>query len=514
MRRAAAILIFICIATALRVASTHDEFSPTWDEPIHVAAGFQYVTTGDYWWDLQHPPLARIAAAWPLRHAAPTATEIFPRAAQIYDAAGGYMKGVALSRRGNLIFLVAAIAGVFLWAVQIAGRVVALVAAAIFASLPAILAHAGVATTDMAGVAAFALSMAAIHFWLDAPNWRRTFLLAAAIGVGLVSKFSFPLFFAIGAVVMMIARRRFPLGKGAVAHLLAFVIVWGVYGWEHRRLARIDPRMAEAVTNFFGTPTVAERVRLPASRFFAGLFAVQLHNREGHGAFLLGELRTDGWWYYFPVALAVKTPLPALALAATGIFLSIRRRADLDHLAVIAAGLLASTMTSRINIGVRHILPIYVPLAILAAYAVVELCRARFGRIIAAVLCGWLVIGGALAHPDYLPWMNGLAGNHPEQVLLDSNFDWGQDIHRLAVQCRKRNIPHLNATLFGTADYARLGMPPTTPIDPHTASPGWYALSEGEVVAAQVRDPSAYRWLTAGRRFERIGKTIRLYHVP
>ncbi|HYO76460.1 MAG TPA: glycosyltransferase family 39 protein, partial [Thermoanaerobaculia bacterium] len=444
----------------------------------------------------------------------PAATETFPHAAPIYDAAGGYMKGVARSRRGNLLFLIAAVVGVFLWAIQLAGPAVALIAAAIFASLPAVLAHAGVATTDTAGVAAFALSMAAMHYWLEVPSWRRTFLLAAAIGVGLVSKFSFPLFFAIGAVVMMLARRRFPLGRGAVAHLLAFVIVWGVYGWEHRRLARTDPRMAEAVTSFFGTPTVAERVRLPASRFFAGLFAVQLHNREGHGAFLLGELRTDGWWYYFPVAVAVKTPLPALALAAAGIFLSIRRRAGLNHIALIAAALLASTMTSRINIGVRHVLPLYAPMAILASYAVVELCRARYGRFIAAALCAWLAIGSALAHPDYLPWMNALAGNRPQQVLLDSNFDWGQDIYRLTVECRKRGIHHLNANLFGTADYNRLGMPTTGPIDPHTASPGWYALSEGHVVAAQVHDPSAYRWLTEHYRFDRVGKTIRLYRVP
>ena len=73
-------------------------FSPTWDEPIHVNAGFEYLAEHSYTADLQHPPLARIAFAWPLRHAKPDAIG-WERAAQIYDAAGNYMKGVRASRR-------------------------------------------------------------------------------------------------------------------------------------------------------------------------------------------------------------------------------------------------------------------------------------------------------------------------------------------------------------------------------------------------------------------------------
>jgi hypothetical protein len=109
--------------------------------------------------------------------------------------------------------------------------------------------------------------------------------------------------------------------------------------------------------------------------------------------------------------------------------------------------------------------------------------------------------------------MNALAGRHPERVVVDSNFDWGQDVLRLSKECRKQGIKDLRVFLFGTVDYKRIGLPPTTYVDLFTSAPGWYALSESAIIPAQVRDPLAYYWLTSSHRFQRIGKTIRLYHV-
>ena len=129
------------------------------------------------------------------------------------------------------------------------------------------------------------------------------------------------------------------------------------------------------------------------------------------------------------------------------------------------------------------------------------------------MLGAWLVANSALAHPDYLPWSNALAGRHPERIALDSNFDWGQDMLRLRDECRRRGITTLHAALFGQVDLRRIGMPPVQPIDPTRGAPGWYAISESVVVPAQSRDHAAYRWLTDGRAFIRVGKTIRLYRV-
>ena len=498
-------LTAICVLTMVRIAATHGVFSPTWDEPVHVPAGFEYVKYRSYTADPQHPPLSRITFAWPLRHAQPGG-EGWERAAQIYDSAGNYIKGVRAARRGNLIFVILAIVGVYFWAKGLSGPWAGVIAAALFANLPPILAHGGVATTDMAGTAGFAIAMAAMHYWLESPTWRRTTILGVAIGIGLVAKFSFPLFFAIGAVTMMIARRRFPIVQGIVAHLLAFAIVWGVYFFDRARLVEIDPQQEQVAAELFDAPWIA-KVKLPAPRFFLGLMWVAKHNREGHGAYLLGEVSEQGWWYFFPVAIGVKTPLPFLALALLGIWATRRR----PQVTIIMLLMLASLMRSHINIGVRHALPIYVPLAVLAGAAVVMLWPRV--KIAIVALCAWLLIGSALAHPDYLPWMNAIVRGHPERFLLDSNLDWGQDVLRLSREARRLGIKELHVNLFGNTDLRRIGLPPTKGIDPYIAAPGWYAFSETQIVSAQVHDKYAFRWITDNYPFRRVGKTIRLYRV-
>lgn len=471
----------IVIATAWRVASTHRLFSPTWDEPAHIFAGYEYVAQGRYAFDLSHPPLARIAFGFPLRNAVSDAADVNDRIGEILTSAGDYMSGVAVARRGNLLFLAIALIGLAVWAFDLYGPRVAAIAVASFALLPPVLAHAGLATTDMAVTAAIAAGGAVLNRWLRTPTWPYTAALAVAFGAGLLTKFSFPAYFAIVALTMMTAARRWPLGKGFAAVVGGFSIVWVVYFFNQLK------------------------------RFFRGFLIVMKHNAEGHDAYFLGEVHATGWWEYFPVVLGVKTPVPFMVLAAIGMYFVVRERRN-RGLLVMAALMLALAMTSRINLGVRHILPIYLPLSIVAAVAADRLWRTR-ARWLAPALGLWLGVNSVTAHPDYLPWMNALAGAHPERVVLDSNFDWGQDAVRLRDTCRALRIPRLGVGLFGTADLARLGLPPTHPVPREPGGPGWYAVSESFIIPEQVRDPAAYRWLTDGREFRRVGKTIRLYHV-
>ena len=509
-RVAVAAIALIVIITLARVAATHHVFSPTYDEPAHIAGGYEYLRAHRYTFDTQHPPLARILFAMPFRGSRTVAVDD-KWIGDIIASAGGYMNGIAAARRGNLLFVALAIVGVALWAWQLYGAVAAPIASALFATLPPVLAHGGLATTDMAGAAAFALAMAAVWWWLDRPTWRRTILLGLAIGFGLVTKMSFPLFFAIGAITMCVVKRRLPVVKAIAAHVLGLLIVFAVYRGHIETMASIDDDARTMATELLGSPRIAE-VRMPMPEFFNGLMVLELHNRHGHESYFMGEIRDTGWWYYFPVLLAIKTPIPFLILAIIGAFQTRHR-----YLIVIALLMLASAMTSHINLGIRHLLPIYAPLSILATIALLptgEGAAKRRMRGVSIALCVWFLIDSALARPDYLPWMNAFAGKHPERVVLDSNFDWGQDVERLHREVAKQHIPELHTALFGTVDYKRIGLPDTVDIDPFRAAPGWYAISESIVIPAQVRDRTAYFWLTSGYRFQRIGKTIRLYHVP
>jgi hypothetical protein len=475
-------LFLICSITVVRIMATHSIFSPTYDEPLHVAAGHQYLTEHRYTVDMSHPPLARVLFAFPLRRAIiADSVEGYERVGQIFASAGDYSRGVATARRGNLIFVVLAILGVALWTWQLTDTTTAVTAAGVFALLPPVLAHGGLATTDMAGTAAFAVGMATFHWWLQSPTALRSTALAIAVGLGLLTKFSFPLFFGIGALCGMAARRRYPWLRGIIVLFGAMVVVWGGYFWR----------------------------QLP--RFFKGLKELRAHDLRGHEAYFLGSLRTGGWWFYFPVVLAIKTPLPVLALAGAGSWLVFRLRRH-RQIVVMAVLMLLAAMTSRLNLGVRHLLPVYVPMAVLAAIAIIALWQSA-ARWVVALMCIWLIMNSLSAHPDYLPWTNALGGRHPERLALDSNFDWGQDARRLSVECRRRGITELGVMLFGTADLRRLGLPTTHAIDEFRSAPGWYAVSESAIIPAQVRNPQSYSWLTGNRPFDRVGRTIRLYRV-
>jgi hypothetical protein len=178
-------------------------------------------------------------------------------------------------------------------------------------------------------------------------------------------------------------------------------------------------------------------------------------------------------------------------------------------LALAPLVMLVPPMASSINIGVRHILPIYPFLAICAGYAIVRIWAWR--RAVAVALLAWHFIAGAIAHPDYLAYFNETA-RHPERIALDSNLDWGQDLARLAALVRREKIPHVFMAYFGHADWRRHGisgddLPANTPVH------GWVAISEMKLAVLGADGAgNGYEWLQ-GRPYRRVGDSIRLYYV-
>ena len=223
-------------------------------------------------------------------------------------------------------------------------------------------------------------------------------------------------------------------------------------------------------------------------------------------------------------------------LAAYWLFMGI-------ELPLIALAILAVSMTSHINLGVRHILPMYAPLAIVAALATVGAaalsgtralgawdrglgCRPRSlhspqppvtsPRVSAIALAAWLIIGSLLAHPDYIPWFNAFAGKHPERILNDSNLDWGQDALRLVRTVRKMPIGEITTSIFSTADLDRVGLPPRKELQAFQPVSGWVAISEMNIMQGEAYSPELKKWIHdvfGAREYTRVGKTIRLYHL-
>jgi hypothetical protein len=231
--------------------------------------------------------------------------------------------------------------------------------------------------------------------------------------------------------------------------------------------------------------------------------------------YLLGQSNENGWWYYFPVAVAMKTTLGFL-LAAFASALLLARRAlrerNWSDLAPFASALaiLLVAMATQPNTGVRQVLPLYAFLAVSAGCGVAALWQHSIRmRVAIAFLLACEAIASARAHPDYLAYFNALAGRHPHRVLLDSNLDWGQDLLRLSRRARELGIDVLHLSYFGTADPTRHGLPPLREWPPH-AVPGWFATSENHFAAPASPDT---RWLREFEPVDRIGKSIRLYRV-
>ncbi|MBX6333627.1 MAG: PQQ-binding-like beta-propeller repeat protein, partial [Gemmatimonadaceae bacterium] len=281
----------------------------------------------------------------------------------------------------------------------------------------------------------------------------------------------------------------------------AGLVVWAVY------------RFHVAIAHGF--------VPVPAPELLAGLRQLATHNESGHPAFLLGHVSRYGWWYYAPVVIAVKTPLAFLALAALAIGFTareLRGRADWRSLAPLlgALAVLLTAMWAAIDIGVRHVLPVYPLLAISAASAVHALWRDATGarRVATRTALAALVLlqgsGAVRAYPDFLADFNALAGRHPERIAVDSNLDWGQDLRRLADTLAARHVTSVSLFYFGSTPVGAFRVADTVRVGGAAHPTGWVAVSRTYLAGVYA---DCYTWLAHETLAAHIGRSIELYRI-
>jgi hypothetical protein len=507
----------IALAT-ISVWSTARVFSGTVDEPAHFAAGMQWLTTGAYTYDLQHPPLGRIAAALgPFLRGERSlgAPGVFDEGAGLLGTGRHYVDTLASARHGEIVFFVVLAIVVWAWGRRLIGELGAAVAVLFVVTNPNLLAHAGLATTDIGCAATTTLALYLTVRWIDRPSWANTIAFGAAIGLAAGSRLSSLAFlgaaFASCYLLRAWAHRAWSLGSELdagrwTARIAGSVVVFGFVVWALYRfgVGRLSPN----------------GVLIPAPAFVAGIDRFLLHGSSGHPSFLLGRPGNHGWWYYFPVALAVKTPLPLLLLSVAGGFealRTLRERRDWPTAVPLVAALamLAVAMVVRVDLGIRLVLPIYALLAIVAAQGALALLRqtpAGIARTAVAALAAWSVVSVARSYPDHLAYFNVLAGDHPERVLVDSNLDWGQDLYRLRDTLVARGIrDSVRVAYFGTADLAAAGVPNARQLGLHERASGWVAASETYLAGEWVG--GAYAWLLDQPPAARIGRSMRLWYI-
>ena len=507
-------LLFTAIGVA-RIAATYRAVSQTSDETPNIGCGMQYLDLGRYDYGAFHPPLARLAiAAGPYLYGARSQKQPdrWKEGNAVLNSTPRPTKALALARAGILPFFVLACTVVWLWGRRLLGEWGALAPVFLFTNTPPVLAHAGLATMDMAVGAGVCTALFTFWRWFEEPTRRNSAALGVGVALALLSKFSSLLLLPVCMLTIVVALRAGGRHKAIVRPTVAwlwlpvaFLLVWGAYRFSFGRMTEHPDS---------GIWHVLASIPVPAPQILDGLWQVRGHIEGGHTAYLLGENSFHGWWYFFPVALAVKTPIALLLLAALGWGASAALRLP----AILTAAILLVNLPTSLNIGVRYMLPLYPMLALTGGIGAVWLLkRARWA---AAVLFAWMAISTALAHPDYLAYFNEIAAAHPERVLVDSDLDWGQDMGRLAAELRRRNVPYLHMACLYTGDDTRLGLPNWDSLEPYQPVTGWVAVSYTMLknygwLAAQQRGRTdrAFAWLNRYQPVARVGKSILLYDI-
>ncbi|HYO64135.1 MAG TPA: glycosyltransferase family 39 protein [Pyrinomonadaceae bacterium] len=477
----ACLLLLMC-ANLLAVISRK---TITNDEIVHIPAGYYHLVEGLFQVNNEHPPLVKMWAALPLLFVQPDESpeETDPPPENFTERTWRYQErfwpdnderfdSITFWTRVWMLPLTLSLGAlIFLFARRIFNARAAALAVALYTFEPTFLAHGRIVHTDVPAALAFMLFFFALVCYRDRPTLRRALLVGLACGAALVTKFSMSVLAPVlglsaAAAYVFAPRLGWPRQRVALHAGLAVAVVWlcvnAAYFFQSPPLAAADVEWVRTQSApsfdrwmaFFGFFS-----KLFPTYFLFGLYNVAIHNQYGHPTSLLGEYGRTGWWYYFPVAYALKTSLPVLLTTAAGLAWSVwrlvaRREWRLVALLGPLALYAALSLSSKINIGIRHFLPAF-PFLLVAGGALLDrLLAAGRGRAlrvaVVALALGWSVAEVWRAFPNYIPYMNQLAYEHPRWwYLSDSNVEWGDDNRALAEYLRARGETLVRGSVSG-----------------------------------------------------------------
>jgi hypothetical protein len=275
----------------------------------------------------------------------------------------------------------------------------------------------------------------------------------------------FPILLISGCVFMLRRphrlQRRWIVFQIMTAALVAMLALNAVYFFRHQPLSVPDVKSIAQNASAYSN---AMLVLLPPLSVFAppyfvaGAYDTFMHNDLGHPAFLLGEYSDHGWWYYFPVAFALKTTIPFLLVTIVSLAWAVRRaiKRDVKFLLLLAPVVIyaAPAMLAGINIGIRHLLPVFPFFFILGGALLDRLLGVQRARALAfalvTLILGVCALEAVRAYPNYIPYMNQLASARPTWTYLsDSNVEWGDDAGTLAAYLKAKGETRVRAAFLG-----------------------------------------------------------------
>jgi Tfp pilus assembly protein PilF len=533
---------------AITSISSFVQKSPTVDEPAHLLSGYANFKWRDYRANPEHPPLAKLWAALPLlfmdvrdpRATTPDWERIpsqSPRELYTVNVAAQLLfvdnDAETLFFYAKLMMIVLAITlgcFVFKWSRELFGFTAALASLVLYAFDPNILAHSQLVHTDLPFTTTFFI---ATYFYCRALNKlsaRNLIFTALFFGLAALTKYAYTVVLLIWALIgglkaisaapielslngtAVITERWKKLAAVSVIFVCmlvtAYGLIWLAYGFRFDAVPGGQLRL----------PMADEMPTSPLLRAFIGLLLEyrlfpeawiygQLHvyNNLARDTYLFGKMLIgEGSWLYFPVAFAVKTPVPTLLLlfGAFVPWLQERKRQRPEWILVVTITVyFFLAVGSGINIGLRHILPIYPFIFVLAGATAAALWQSKikWKRLIVTGLGGWLLLSSALTYPNYLAFFNEFAGGprNGHKILLDSNLDWGQDIKGLKRWMTQNRVQRIQFLYFG---FFNAAAPRYYGIDGMFLPGSWVA---GNEISRENAEPPNYLAISANLLYGR-----------
>lgn len=557
--------------------------SLTMDELAHIPAGFSYLHAKDFRLNPEHPPLIKDLSAIPLMFLNlnfPENHESWQTGVNNQWWFGNQFIFKSGNNADNLIFwaripmilltlffwLI-----VYLWAKNVVGSKYALIVLLLAVFSPTVIAHGGLVTTDIGAALGFLL---AVYFWikfLKQPDFKNTIIFSIVLGFSLLLKFSLVLLIPIFGIVAFAywwgssekikkILKTFFLAIVSAFFAILFVI-WPIY-YIHtlnypieRQVFDTQDILASNSNTILKNATIffaGKAITRPIAHYALGLLMATQRVGSGNTVYFLGDISATAWKHYFPIVYILKEPLSFYILALCLVvillvylaknnkklckecFLNIKmalaNNIEAFSLAIMAIVYWATSILGNLNIGVRHILPVMAPTYILLVFLLKNIMERKKGSSGEEILIGftalmliWYCLSSVFSFPHHLSYFNELAGGSKNgyKYVVDSNYDWGQDLKRLQKFVEDNNIEKIKIDYFGGDDVGyRLG-DKWERFNAHSGpQKGWLAISatllqggRGNPTKGFNQSTDYYKWLNEYEPIARAGNSIFIYKI-
>ncbi|MFH0792351.1 MAG: glycosyltransferase family 39 protein [bacterium] len=562
--------------------------SLTMDELSHIPAGYSYITQRDMRINAEHPPLIKDLAGLPLLFIRginfPTNEDVWVNGLNnqwdyghvfLFEMNNPASLMIFWSRIPMLFVLM--ILGIYLfkWTSEIFGKRAGLLALFLYTFSPTFLAHGRLVTTDVGAAAgAFVASYYFVKFLKS--NTKKNLIFAGiAFGIAELLKFSLILLlplFALTATIWVFSKTEnwksflktlfsfavYSIIIVTIGYLLLYPIyLYHVSGYPVERqlsdtellLASSNLRPLADLVIFMADKPILR----PYAQYALGLLMVFQRVSGGNTTYFMGEITSVAWANYFPVVYLIKETIvfhliTLISLIITLIALlkgivikssknTLRRIKDwvsshIDEICMATFIVIywISSLRANLNIGVRHLLPVFpLTFALVAGIFYAKIfnppnLKIKYG--ILALLVGWQVVSVLSVYPHFLSYFNEFIGpKNGYQYVADSNLDWGQELKRLNLWLEEQNIKTIYIDYFGGSDVKYyLGDKAQSwwgTRDPNELPRGSYlAVSatfldggRGKPIKGYDGDHGFYDWLNQYQPVTVIGNSMFVYYI-